>query len=397
MAPYTLRELFFQHIGQTSPSPLAFKVDRADGVFLYSDGRRYIDLVSGVSVSNVGHSHPEVVQAVKDQAENYFHLMVYGEIIESPQVLHAQLLTSQLPSPLDCVYYVNSGSEANEVALKLSKRLTGRMEMISCSNAYHGSTHGVLSLMGGEEQKSAFRPLLPSVNQIEFNSTVDLSKVTEKTACVIVEPVQGEAGIIVPKDGYLEKLRARCTEVGALLIFDEVQTGFGRTGSLFAFQKYGVVPDIITMAKALGGGMPLGAVVSSKERLDAFTSNPVLGHITTFGGHPVCCAAALAALKILLREPWIGDAERKALLFEKALINHPRVKEIRHSGLMMAVDLGNADFASRMIPELLKEGVMSDYFLYNPTSFRIAPPLCISDEEIGLSCEILLKVLDRLG
>ncbi len=394
--PYNLRGLFFQHVGQTSPSPIALEIEKGDGVFLYTADRCYIDLVSGVSVSNVGHNNREVVEAVKNQADNYFHLMVYGEMIQSPQVLHATLLTSILPDSLDCVFYVNSGSEANEGAMKLAKRLTGRTEIISCKNSYHGSTQGALSVMGSEKFKSSFRPLIPDIREISFNSMEDISSISCRTACVIVEPVQGEAGIIEPKAGYLNALRARCDQVGAILVFDEVQTGFGRTGKMFAFQKYGVVPDILTLAKALGGGMPLGAFVSSKEKISALMSNPPLGHITTFGGHPVCCAAALASLKILMREGWISDVERKSVLFEKGLLDHKLVKEIRKSGLMMAVDLGKEEYANKIIPLLIEEGIISDYFLFNPTSFRIAPPLCISDKEIELAVFGIRRALDRL-
>lgn len=394
--PYNLRGLFFQHVGQTSPSPIALEIEKGDGVFLYTADRCYIDLVSGVSVSNVGHNNREVVEAVKNQADNYFHLMVYGEMIQSPQVLHATLLTSILPDSLDCVFYVNSGSEANEGAMKLAKRLTGRTEIISCKNSYHGSTQGALSVMGSEKFKSSFRPLIPDIREISFNSMEDISSISCRTACVIVEPVQGEAGIIEPKAGYLNALRARCDQVGAILVFDEVQTGFGRTGKMFAFQKYGVVPDILTLAKALGGGMPLGAFVSSKEKISALMSNPPLGHITTFGGHPVCCAAALASLKILMREGWISDVERKSILFEKGLLDHKLVKEIRKSGLMMAVDLGKEEYANKIIPLLIEEGIISDYFLFNPTSFRIAPPLCISDKEIELTVFGIRRALDRL-
>lgn len=387
---------FFRHIGQTSPSPLAIEVDRADGVFLYSGGRRYLDLVSGVCVSNVGHGRPEVVEAVRAQAGNYFHLMVYGEIIEAPQVLHASLLTSILPPSLNCIYYVNSGSEAVDAAVKLSKRLTGRRRMASFVNCYHGSSHTSMSLMSDSARQDAFRPLLPEVDHLRFNRPEDLVRITEETSCVIVEPVQGEAGVIVPAPGFLQALRDRCDSVGAMLVFDEVQTGFGRTGRMFAFERYGVVPDILVLAKALGGGMPLGGVVSSKERLDAFTHDPVLGHITTFGGHPVCCAAALASLRLLLSEPWVADAERKGRRIGEALSRHPAVREIRRSGLLMAVDLGRPELAEKMLGLLVEEGAVSDYFLYNPTSFRIAPPLSISDAEVEEAVEIVTKALDRL-
>lgn len=387
---------FFRHVGQTSPSPLAIEIDRADGVFLYSGNRRYLDLVSGVCVSNAGHCRPEVVNAVREQAGNYFHLMVYGEMIEAPQVLHASLLTSILPPSLDCIYYVNSGSEAVDAALKLAKRLTGRRRMASFVNCYHGSSHTSMSLMSDPDRQDAFRPLLPEVDHLRFNHIEDLVRITQETACVIVEPVQGEAGVIVPAPGFLQALRDRCDSVGAMLVFDEVQTGFGRTGRMFAFERYGVVPDILVLAKALGGGMPLGGVVSSKERLDAFTCDPVLGHITTFGGHPVCCAAALASLRLLLSEPWIAEAESKGRRIEDALSCHPAVREIRRSGLLMAVDLGRPDLVEKMLGLLVEEGAVSDYFLYNPTSFRIAPPLSISDAEIGEALEIVTKALDRL-
>lgn len=391
-----MRRAFFQHVGQTSPSPLAIQIDKADGVFLYSRDRKYLDLVSGVCVSNVGHNNPEVVQAVRAQAGDYFHLMVYGEMIEAPQVLHAQLLASVLPPSLNCIYYVNSGSEAVDAALKLAKRLTGRRRILSFYNCYHGSSHAAMSLMSDEGRKMAFRPLLPEVEHLHFNDLNDLDRIDGSAACVIVEPVQGEAGVIVPEDGFLQSLRERCDRTGTLLIFDEVQTGFGRTGRMFAFEKYGVVPDILVLAKALGGGMPLGGVVSSKDRLDAFTVNPALGHITTFGGHPVCCAAALASLKILLREDWVSKAESRGIRIAGLVGSHPAVKEVRRSGLLIAVDMGSPEKASRMLELLLEEGAVSDYFLYNPTSFRIAPPLCISDEEADMAADIVIRALNRL-
>lgn len=395
--PYTLRELFFKHVAQTSPSPLGVEIQRADGVFLYSgDNRKYIDLVSGVSVSNVGHGNREIIDALKRQVESHMHLMVYGEIIQSPQVGHAALLCSQLPETLQSVYYVNSGSEANEAAIKLAKRDTGRFEIISCFNCYHGSSHGALSLMSDENFKNSFRPLLPGISHIRFNNIEDIALITEKTACVIIEPVQGEGGVITPDPGYLPALRKRCTETGTLLIFDEIQTGFGRCGKLFAFQKYEVVPDIITLAKALGGGMPLGALVASAELMQDWQSNPVLGHITTFGGHPVSCAAALASLKILLREDWISLVDKKSKRFTDALEGHPLVKEIRASGLLIAIDLYKAEHNQKVVPMLLEEGVMGDWFLFSPTAFRIAPPLCISNEEIDYALERIVRVLDKL-
>ena len=392
-----LRELFFSRIAQTSPSPLGIEIERAEGVFLYTpDGRKIVDLVSGVSVSNIGHGNREIVEAVKSQVENYMHLMVYGELIEAPQVKHAALLTSLLPETLNCVYYLNSGSEAVEAALKLAKRHTGRSELISCLNAYHGGTHGALSIMGSEEYKSSFRPLLPGVSLINFNSVEDLKKITERTAAVVIEPVQAEAGVRLPEAGYLQTLRKRCDETGSLLIFDEIQTGFGRTGTMFGYEQYNVVPDIMVLAKALGGGMPLGAMVASSELMKDFQSNPVLGHITTFGGHPVCCAAALASLKILVRESWIDEVKEKSSIFVNCIGKHKRVKEIRSAGLLMAVELDNEKCVRDMIRLLAEEGILGDGFLFCPTAFRIAPPLCISREEIGYVSECILRALDRL-
>lgn len=395
---YTSRELFFRHLGQTSPNPLGIEILKAKGVFLYSpDGKSYIDLVSGVSVSNVGHSNPEVTQAVVKQAESHMHLMVYGEVIQNPQVEHARLLTSLLPDPLSVVYYVNSGSEAAEAAMKLAKRYTGRREVISMRNCYHGSTHGAISLSSDQEYKRAFRPLLPDIKHITFNSEKELSLITGETACVFAEPVQGEAGVILPEPGYLEKLRQRCNECGTLLVFDEIQTGFGRCGKLFALEKYKVIPDIVIFAKALGGGMPLGALVTSSGIMDCFKSNPSLGHITTFGGHPVSCAAALAALRILLREDWIDRVEERSRRFSDSLSKHSMVKEIRASGLLLAVDLKCSESARAVIEMLPREGVMSDGFLFCQTAFRIAPPLCITDGEIDYALERVFRVLDKVS
>ena len=403
--PYILRDLFFKRVAQTSSLPLGLNIHRAEGVFLYAkeevDGleveKRYLDMISGVSVSNVGHCNREIIEAVKDQVENYSHLMVYGEMIQAPQVLHAELLTSILPEQLNCVYYVNSGSEANEAALKLAKRVTGRREMVSCYNAYHGSSHGALSMMSDESFKSSFRPLLPGVKHIEFNNIESLDIITEQTACVLIEPVQGEGGVQIATPQFMQALRERCTKVGALLIFDEIQTGFGRTGEMFAFENYcNIVPDILTLAKALGGGMPLGAFVASKELMERWQSNPVLGHITTFGGHPVSCAAALASLKILLRENWVKDVKRKSNLFIDGLKVHRLVKEIRAAGLLIAVDLKDDKKANKILYNLLDEGVITDWFLFQPTSFRIAPPLSITDNEIEYAIEKIIRALNRL-
>ena len=395
-----LRKQFLRHVAQTSPSPQLIEVARAEGVFFYTpEGKPYYDLISGVSVSNVGHANPVVVEAVQRQAAEYMHVMVYGEMVERPQVEFARSLAEALPEPLDSVYFLNSGAEAVEGALKLAKRYTARSEMISMRRAYHGSTHGAMSMMGtpeGEEWKSAFRPLLPDTKAISFNSFEDLSQITERTACVLCEPVQGEAGVRLPADGYLQALRERCNEVGALLIFDEIQVGMGRSGEMFAMQKYGVTPDIVCLAKALGGGMPLGAFVSSQEIMSTLTHNPVLGHITTFGGHPVCCAAGLAAMRYLQSSNVVAGVERKGALYEELLSDHPQVKEIRRSGLLMAVELGESAKLYKIMDLFIEEGILSDWFLFCDTAFRISPPLVISDSEIRDSVKIIRRCLDKL-
>ena len=395
-----LRKQFLRHVAQTSPAPQLIEVERAEGVFFYTpEGKPYYDLISGVSVSNVGHANRAVVEAVQRQAADYMHIMVYGEMVERPQVELARLLAETLPEPLDSVYFLNSGAEAVEGALKLAKRYTGRTEMISMRRAYHGSTHGAMSMMGapeGEEWKNAFRPLLPDTKAIRFNHKEDLKQITERTACVLCEPVQGEAGVRPPEDGFLQALRERCTEVGALLIFDEIQVGMGRSGEMFAMQRYGVTPDIVCLAKALGGGMPLGAFVSSQKIMSTLTFDPVLGHITTFGGHPVCCAAGLAAMRFLIDNKVIEDVERKGAMYEELLKDHPAVKEIRRSGLLLAVELGASEKLYRLMDLFIEEGILSDWFLYCDTAFRISPPLIISDEEIRDSVSLIRKCLDRL-
>ncbi len=393
----TLRQQFLEHLAQTSPAPLLVGAERAEGVCFYSpEGKRYFDLVSGVSVSNVGHANPRVVEAVTQQAGRYMHLMVYGELVLSPQVQYAARLAELLPGPLESVYFVNSGAEAVEGALKLAKRYTGRTGLVSFRNAYHGSTQGAMSVMGGEEFKQGYGPLLPDVTHLEFNNLEDLEKITGQTACVIVEPVQGEAGIRLPEVGFLQALRRRCTAVGALLIFDEIQTGMGRTGTLFALQRYGVVPDILCLAKALGGGMPLGAFISSRQIMAVLSENPALGHITTFGGHPVCCAAGLAALEYILDERLLDDVETKGALYETLLTPHRAVREIRRSGLLMAVELGESEKLYKTMAGLIENGIMSDWFLFCDTAFRISPPLTITEEEIRETSTIILHVLDTL-
>lgn len=395
-----LRKQFLAHVGQTSPAPMLVPVARAEGVFFYTpDGRRFYDLVSGVSVNNVGHANPAVIEAVQRQAADYMHVMVYGELIERPQVRYAARIAELMPPPLECVYFVNSGAEAVEVALKLAKRATGRTELVSMRRAYHGSTHGAMSLMGapeGEAWKGAFRPLLPDTRAIEFNDFRALDTLTERTAAVLVEPVQGEGGVRLPAPGWLEALRDRCAQVGALLIFDEIQTGMGRCGTLFALQKYGVVPDIVCLAKAFGGGMPLGGVVASHRVMDTLQTDPVLGHITTFGGHPVCCAAGLAALEYTLQNRLLDDVEAKGLQYETALRQHPRVLEIRRSGLLLAVELGRSDYLYKIMELFARTGIMSDWFLFCDTAFRISPPLTISPAQIDDSIQRILGCLDQL-
>ncbi len=395
-----LRKQFLQHVGQTSPSPMLVEVERAEGVYFYTpEGKPYFDLVAGVAVSNVGHCNPAVVKAVQDQAAKYMHVMVYGELVETPQVEYARRVAELLPNPLSSLYFVSSGAEAVEGALKLAKRYTGRREIVSMRRAYHGSTMGAMTLMGspeGEEWKGAFRPLMPCVSSIEFNDFEDLQKITRNTACVVSEVVQGEGGVRLPDDGYLEALRKRCTEVGALLIFDEIQTGMGRSGEIFASVKYGVTPDIICLAKAFGGGMPLGAFASSAEIMGTLQYNPVLGHITTFGGHPVSCAAGLAALNFLMDNDVIKAVEAKGARYEEIMLSHPRVKEVRRSGLLLAVELGESEYLYRLMEIFKEEGIMSDWFLFCDTAFRISPPLTITPEEVEQSSRLILKSLDRL-
>lgn len=395
-----LRNRFLAHVGQTSPEPLMIEVARAEGSFFYTpEGKRYYDLVAGVSVNNVGHANPRVVEAVQRQAADYMHVMVYGEMIERPQVQYAARIAGLLPGGLSSVYFVNSGAEAIEGAMKLAKRFTGRTEIVSMRRAYHGSTQGAMSLMGepeGEEWKGAFRPLLPDVRSIDFNDFDQLRLITRRTACVIVEPVQGEAGVRPPAAGWLEALRRRCDEQGALLVFDEIQTGMGRTGAMFAMCKYGITPDIVCLAKAFGGGMPLGAFVARKEIMDTLQTAPVLGHITTFGGHPVSCAAGLAALDFLEENRIVEQVEGKGARYEELLADHPQVVEIRRSGLLLAVELGSSEKMFRMMALFKEAGILSDWFLYCDTAFRISPPLTVSDEEIRDSARLIRECLDRL-
>lgn len=389
------REIFLNNLAPTSPSPFLIPIERAEGIYLYGpEGKRYIDLISGIGVSAIGHRHPRVVAAIKAQVDKHLHVMVYGEYIQSPSNLLAKKFTDLLPANLDCCYFVNSGTEANEGALKLAKRVTGRTEIISCRKSYHGSTHGSLSVSGNETKKFAFRPLLPDVRFIDFGVMEDLEMITEKTACVIMETIQGDAGVRIPSKGYMQAVRKRCTLTGTILILDEIQCGMGRTGKLFAFEHFEIVPDILTVAKAFGGGLPIGAFVASREMMKNFTFEPMLGHITTFGGNPVCCASALATLEVLEQENLVAQVERKGKLFEE-LLKHPLIKEIRRIGLLFAIDFESEDRVSRIVNVSKENGLICYWFLSHPYSFRIAPPLTITEGEIRESCEIILKAIDN--
>ncbi len=393
----TNRELFFRFLAQTSDAPLAIEIEHAEGIWLTgADGRKYIDLISGISVSNTGHRHPAVVKAIKDQADQYLHLMVYGEYIEAPQAKLASRLTSLLPPSLSNVYLVNSGSEAVEGALKLAKRYTGRKEIIAFNNAYHGSSHGSLSVMGNADMRDPFGPLLPGIKHIDINNIPNLEAITTETACVIIEPVQGEAGVIPGSHDFITSLRKQCSETGCLLIFDEVQTGFGRTGSMFAFEQYGIVPDILVVAKGMGGGMPIGAFIASHEIMLSLSHDPALGHITTFGGHPVSCAASLANIEVIINEKLVEQVELKSSLFRKMLARHRAVKDYRSAGLLIAVELENEKAVQTVIHHCLADGLILDWFLFNPKSIRIAPPLIITEEEIKTACQKILNAFDSI-
>ena len=390
------RTKFYRHIAQTSPFPLGYEINEAKGIYLYTnEDFKFIDLISGIGVSNIGHCHPKIVEAVQSQVEKYMHLMVYGEFIQTPQVKLAEALVKTLPENLNSIFFVNSGTEATEGAMKLAKRVTGRTEFIAAKKAYHGATHGALSLQSEEEFAQPFRPLLSGVNFIEYDQIEDLSLITSKTAAVILETVQGEAGVRVSSEGYLKAVKARCEEVGALLILDEIQTGFGRTGTFWGFEQYDVVPDIILMAKGMGGGMPLGAFAASKELTTHFTVDPILGHITTFGGHPVNCAASLACVDVLETENLVQDVKTKSDLFKKYL-KHPAIKEVRGAGLMLAAQFDSFEILKKVIDKTLENGVLTDWFLFCDDTMRIAPPLIITPEQIEESCEIILKSIDQV-
>ena len=389
------QETFLNHLAQTSPAPFLISIERAEGIYIYSpDGKRYTDLISGIAVSAIGHRHPKVIKAIKDQLDKHLHVMVYGEYIQSASNLLAKKLTDLLPEKLNCCYFVNSGTEANEGALKLAKRYTGRTEIVSCKGSYHGSTHGSLSVSGNETKKFAFRPLLPDVNFIEFGNIDDLNRITNRTACLIMETIQGDAGVRIPTQQYLKAVRKKCDDMGTILILDEIQCGMGRTGKLFAFEHFGIVPDVLTIAKAFGGGLPIGAFVADKKMMETLTHDPMLGHITTFGGNPVCCASALATLNVIIEDRLMDDVEKKALLFEQCL-KHDAIKAIRRIGLMFAIDFDSADRVNNIVNHAKENGVICYWFLSHPYSFRIAPPLTITEEQIRESCAVILKAIDN--
>ncbi len=388
------RQLFLNHVGQTSEAPLCLNIIKAEGSKMWDvDGKEYIDLIAGISVCNIGHRHPAVLEAIKKQLDDYLHIMVYGEFIENPQVAYAKMLTDHLPGSLNSVFYTTSGSEATEGAMKLAKRYTGRTQIISFKNSYHGSTQGALSIMGSEYWQQAFRPLLPGILQLNYNNFEELENITEQTACVVAETIQAEAGVNMPVNNWLKALRKRCSETGTLLVLDEIQCGFGRNGSLWAFEQFDVVPDILLLGKALGGGMPLGAFVSDKKIMDSFTNDPVLGHINTFGGHPVSCAAGLAALQVLLSENMISSVKNKESLF-RSLLKHPKIKKINSAGLMIAVEFEDFITNKKIIDSLIELGIFTDWFLFSSNCLRISPPLNIDEADIRNACTRIIEVLN---
>jgi acetylornithine/succinyldiaminopimelate/putrescine aminotransferase len=390
------RQIFLQHIAQTSPAPIGLEMVKADGIYIYDvNGKKYIDGISGFSVANIGHSHPKVVEAVQQQAAQYMHLIVYGEFIEQPQVSYAKLLTEHLPSTLNCVYFTNSGAEAVEGAMKLAKRITNRSKIICFNKSYHGSTQGALSLMGDEYWRNSFRPLLPDIHHFDYGSQEAIDAIDSTTACIILEPVQAEAGVVKPTKEWLQAIREKCNKHCALMIFDEIQTGFGRTGSLWAFEQFNVVPDVLLLGKALGGGMPLGAFIADKKLMDTLTYNPVLGHITTFGGHPVSCAAGKAALEVLLENNWIEEVKAKEKILTD-LLHHPEIKNVNIVGLWAAIELKDFETTKALAHQCVCNGLITDWFLFASSSIRIAPPLSITEEELKTICEIVLKSLDSI-
>lgn len=389
------RQLFLQHVAQTSDAPLALEIVKAEGSTLWDvNGKAYTDLIAGVSVCNMGHRHPAIIDAIKKQADQYLHLLVYGELVETPQVTYAHLLTRHLPSSLNSVYYTNSGAEAVEGAMKLAKRYTGRTEIVAFRQSYHGSTQGALSIIGDEHWRNAYRPLLPGIQHLDYNSFDDLEFITGATACVIAETVQAERGVVAPSLAWMEALRNKCTKTGSLLVLDEIQTGFGRTGTLWGFEQLQVIPDIVLLGKAIGGGMPLGAFVANRQLMQSFTHNPILGHITTFGGHPVSCAAGLAATKALLEEHTIKQVKAKEKLF-LSLLQHPEILSVRSAGLLIAVEFDSFERNKSIIDRCIENGVLTDWFLFAANCMRVAPPLNISDEAIVSACNIIVSAIEK--
>jgi len=391
---HTNRHLFLEHVAQTSDTPLMLEIESAEGIYMYGkDQKAYIDLISGIGVSGVGHKNPAVIKAIHEQTDQYLHLMVYGEFVQSPQVKLAKALSDTLPPTLNAVYFLNSGSEAVEGALKLAKRFTGKSEIVSFTNAYHGSSHGALSVTGSEDLKRPFRPLLPGIKHLHYGNEEQLDQINDHTAAVIIETVQGEAGVISTTKSFFQALRNRCTETGTLLILDEIQTGFGRTGKFWGFEHYGITPDIIVSAKGMGGGMPIGAFISSQEILGVFKNNPVLGHISTFGGHPVSAAASLATLNYVQENRLVDQVEAKAQLFHQKLV-HPKISEIRNKGLMMAAQFESYEVVKPIIDKAIELGVLTDWFLFCDNAMRIAPPLIIRPDEIEKACHLILEAID---
>ena len=393
--PLDSRQLFLHHVAQTSASPLALEIIRADGVYLFDvEGREYLDLIGGISVANTGHRHPKVIEAIRRQLDDYLHIMVYGEFIEAPQVQYAKLLTDHLPSSLDAVYFTNSGAEAVEGAMKLAKRVTNRTMIMAFEKSYHGSTQGALSIIGDEYWRNSFRPLLPGIIHEHYNSFEALTQITEQTACVVLEPIQAEAGVNPPSLEWIRALHQKCREVGALLVLDEIQTGFGRTGKLWAFEHFGIVPDILLLGKALGGGMPLGAFIANRELMSHLTENPILGHITTFGGHPVSCAAGLAAMKLILEENWIRKVATKEQLLKSRLV-HPIIKATRSFGLWMAIEFESFEQNKKIIDSCIGKGLLTDWFLFANQCLRISPPLLINEEQLHSACDRILEACNK--
>ncbi len=391
-----LKDDFFKFQAKTTPFASGFEVEKAEGSYIYgTDGRRYLDFVAGVSANTLGHSHPKIVEAIKKQVDQYLHVMVYGEYAQEMPVKLCKLLAEATPEPLEMTYLVNSGAEAIDGALKLAKRYTGREEIVSFKNSYHGNTHGALSVSGNEYHKREFRPLLPLISFINFNDEKDLNQITRKTACVILETIQGAAGFLVPENDYLKKLKNRCEEVGALLILDEIQPGFGRTGKLFAFEHYGIVPDILVMGKGMGGGVPVGAFMSSRSIMETFSYAPKLGHITTFGGNPLIAASSYATLKEVLDSGLMQKVEEKELLFRQLLV-HPKIKQINGRGLMLALNLGSPDYTLEVAKRCMEKGLIVFWQLYRNEFLRISPPLTLSTEEIHEGCKIILECLEEI-